>query len=110
MVKVLFIVNGKTLLIDGGMSKAYQKATGIAGYTLSYNSNGLILAENEPFTCKEKAVREGSDIKSQIILEENVKKRKCVGDTDIGAKLKSEIADLKDLLQAYRNGIIKENF
>lgn len=92
------------------MSKAYQKSTGIAGYTLSYNSNGLILAENEPFTCKEKAVKEGIDIKSQIILKENVKERKCVGDTDIGEKLKLEISDLKELLNAYRNGKIKENF
>lgn len=100
--------NGKTLLIDGGMSKAYQKSTGIAGYSLSYNSNGLILSENEPFTCKEKAVREGSDIKSQIILEENVKSRKYVGDTDIGKKLKEEIEDLKLLLNEYLIGNIKE--
>lgn len=109
MEKAQYIVIGKTLLIDGGMSKAYQKSTGIAGYTLSYNSNGLILAENEPFTCKEKAVREGSDIKSQIILEENVKSRKLVGDTDIGVKLKSEIDDLKLLLQEYLAGGIKES-
>ena len=90
------------------MSKAYQKSTGIAGYSLSYNSNGLILSENEPFTCKEKAVREGSDIKSQIILEENVKSRKYVGDTDIGKKLKEEIEDLKLLLNEYLIGNIKE--
>jgi len=99
---------GKMILIDGGLSKAYQPTTGIAGYTLTYNSNGLVLAVNEPFTSKAKAVEEGSDIKSETILKENVKTRKCVGDTDIGAKLKEEIEDLKLLLKAYKNGCIKE--
>lgn len=101
--------NGKMILIDGGFSKAYQSTTGIAGYTLSYNSNGLVLSENEPFTCKEKAVKEGSDIKSQIILKENVKERKTVGDTDIGTRLKEEINDLKKLFDSYISGSIKES-
>ena len=101
--------NGKMILIDGGFSKAYQSTTGIAGYTLTYNSNGLVLAENEPFTSKKNAIKDGSDIKCQIILKENVEFRKRVGDTDIGKKLKQEIDDLKDLLYAYKNGILKEN-
>lgn len=101
--------NGKMILIDGGFSKAYQSTTGIAGYTLSYNSNGLVLAENEAFTSKVKSIVDGTDIKSEIILKENVKKRKCVGDTDIGVRLKSEIEDLKELLKAYKNGFIKES-
>ena len=101
--------NGKMILIDGGFSKAYQATTGIAGYTLTYNSNGLVLAENEPFTSKKNAIKDGTDIKSQIILKENVEFRKRVGDTDIGKKLTSEIDDLKDLLFAYTNGILKEN-
>lgn len=100
--------NGKYIVIDGGFSKAYQPTTGIAGYTLSYNSNGLVLAVNEPFESKQKAIEEGSDIKSEIILKEHVEKRKRVADTDNGQKLQNEIADLKQLLAAFREGIIKE--
>lgn len=101
---------GKAIVIDGGFSKAYQETTGIAGYTLSYNSNGLVLSENEPFESKQKVIDEGSDIKTQIILKEDVKKRKCVADTDIGNKIMDEIKDLKRLLYSYREGIIKEKF
>ena len=99
---------GKYIIIDGGFSKAYQPTTGIAGYTLSYNSNGLVLAVNEPFESKQKAIEEGSDIKSEIILKEHVEKRKRVADTDNGKKLQEEIADLKQLMSAYREGVIKE--
>ena len=99
---------GKYIVIDGGFSKAYQPTTGIAGYTLSYNSNGLVLAVNEPFESKQKAIEEGSDIKSEIILQEHVEKRKRVADTDNGKKLAQEILDLKQLLSAYREGVIKE--
>ena len=99
---------GKLIVIDGGFSKAYQSTTGIAGYTLTYNSNGLVLAVNEPFESKQKAIECGSDIKSEIILQENVEKRKSVRDTDIGEKLSREISDLKKLLIAYREGILKE--
>lgn len=100
---------GKLIVIDGGFSKAYQESTGTAGYTLTYNSHGLVLAVNEPFLSKTKAIEEGSDIKSQIILKENISTRKQVADTDIGTKLKEEIKDLKQLLIAYKEGIIKEN-
>lgn len=100
--------NGKMILIDGGFSKAYQSTTGIAGYTLTYNSHGLVLAENESFTSKKDAIQEGTDIKSQIILKENIKYRKSVGDTDTGIKIKQEIDDLRELLYAYKNGILKE--
>ena len=100
--------NGKLIIIDGGFSKAYQSTTGIAGYTLSYNSNGLVLSANEPFESKQKAIEDGSDIKSEIILQEHVEKRKRVSDTDIGKRLQNEIVDLKRLLTAYRNGILKE--
>ena len=99
---------GKLIVIDGGFSKAYQPTTGIAGYTLTYNSNGLVLAVNEPFESKQKAIEEGSDIKSEIILQENVKMRKRVKDTDIGTRLCKEIDELKMLLSAYREGILKE--
>ena len=100
--------NGKMIVIDGGFAKAYQSTTGIAGYTLTYNSHGLVLAKNEPFESKSKAIEEGLDIKMQIILKENIINRKRVVDTDVGLKLKEEIEDLKLLLMAYREGKLKE--
>ena len=100
--------NGKLLMIDGGFSKAYQKITGIAGYTLIYNSYGVILAAHEPFESMEKAVLEGKDIRSHTVLVEQVSKRKMVKDTDIGEKLKTEIKNLEELVQAYRSGSIME--
>ena len=99
---------GKLLVIDGGFSKAYQKETGIAGYTLIYNSYGLLLARHEPFKSVEKAVKDCVDIKSFTKLIESVDKRTKVGDTDNGQVLKERIKDLKQLLQAYRSGIILE--
>lgn len=101
--------NGKLIVIDGGFAKAYQSTTGIAGYTLTYNSHGLVLAMNEPFESKNKAIKEGLDIKSQTILKENILTRKRVADTDIGEKLQEEIKDLKQLLVAYREGVLKES-
>lgn len=100
--------NGKLLMIDGGFSKAYQKITGIAGYTLIYNSYGLILAAHEPFESMEKSVLEGKDIRSHTVLVEQVAKRMMVKDTDIGKKLKGEIKDLEELVCAYRSGSILE--
>ena len=100
--------NGKLIVIDGGFAKAYQSTTGIAGYTLTYNSHGLVLAMNEPFESKCKAIEEGLDIKTQTILKENIINRKRVADTDIGQKLIEEVEDLKQLLIAYREGELKE--
>ena len=99
---------GKLLIIDGGFSKAYQDTTGIAGYTLVYNSHGMKLVAHEPFTSKADAVRTGNDIHDQTTLIERLTDRVTVGDTDIGAKLKASINDLYDLLYAYRSGLVKE--
>lgn len=99
---------GKVLVIDGGFSKAYQKETGIAGYTLIYNSYGLILAAHEPFESTESAIEKESDIHSDSIIVKRVVQRKLVGDTDIGRELKEQIADLEMLLEAYRSGRITE--
>ena len=76
---------------------------GIAGYILTYNSHGLLLSRNKPFESIDKAIKEESDIISEIIVKETVE-RKTVGDTDIGKRLKIEIEDLKELLNAYRSG------
>lgn len=100
--------NGKLLIIDGGFSKAYQPKTGIAGYTLIYNSYGLVLAAHEPFESVEKAVQDGNDIVSHTVLVQQVVRRKTVADTDIGKGLKESIHDLEELLAAYRAGMIVE--
>lgn len=100
--------NGKVLVIDGGFSKAYQKETGIAGYTLIYNSYGLILVAHEPFESTEAAIERESDIHSESIIIKRVRARKMVGDTDNGKELKDRIEDLERLLNAYRDGIVIE--
>ena len=102
--------SGKVLVIDGGFSKAYQKETGIAGYTLIYNSYGLILAAHEPFESTEAAIEKESDIRSESIIVKRVSARKLVGDTDIGKELKEKIKDLERLLEAYYSGRIVEKF
>ena len=100
--------NGKLLVIDGGFSKAYQPETGIAGYTLVYHSHGLQLVQHEPFQSRQKAIEEGLDIKSTTFLVEFNSQRMMVKDTDKGAQLTTQIADLEKLLAAYRMGLIKE--
>lgn len=100
--------NGKLLVIDGGFSKAYQKKTGIAGYTLIYNSYGLILAAHEPFESLEKTVLTELCIHSHIVMDQNVVRRKMVADTDTGKVLREKIEELEELLEAYRSGALVE--
>lgn len=100
--------NGKVIVIDGGFSKAYRKVTGIAGYTLIYNSYGLILSAHEPFTSTEAAVSQENDIVSNRVAVRYTSKRRLVGDTDTGKALKERIGELTQLLEAYRKGMIKE--
>ncbi|HEK8706845.1 TPA: fructose-bisphosphatase class III, partial [Clostridioides difficile] len=100
--------NGKILVIDGGFSRAYQKTTGIAGYTLIYNSRTLQLVSHEPFNSAEEAIANESDILSTTVVVEHKAKRKMVRDTDEGVKIQEEIEDLKLLLMAYKKGLIKE--
>lgn len=100
--------NGRILVIDGGFSKAYQKKTGIAGYTLIYNSYSLQLVSHEPFSSAEEAIANESDILSTTVVVEHKVKRRRVRDTDAGEKIADEIQDLKMLLLAYRKGLIKE--
>lgn len=100
--------NGKLFVIDGGMSIPYQKVTGVAGYTLIYNSYGLVLVEHQHFDSKSKAIAEEKDIISDRIFIEANATRKRVNDTDIGKELRDQINDLRMLLAAYRKGLIKE--
>ena len=99
---------GKVIVIDGGFSKAYQKVTGIAGYTLIYNSYGLMLTAHEPFTSPEAAVEQEQDIVSNRVAVRYASRRRLVGDTDTGKALKQRIVELKQLVEAYRRGVIKE--
>ncbi len=93
---------GKLFVIDGGISKAYQKATGIAGYTLIYDSRGLRLAQHRPFV-------PGSPGQApEIRIVERLPERADISDTDKGKALQEQINDLQELLRAYRSGIIKE--
>ena len=86
------------------LQKAIEKKPEEHGYTLIYNSYGLVLVANEPFDSKAEAIREEKDI---MVSEKNIK-RKLVADADIGKELQEEVNDLKLLLNAYREGKIKE--
>lgn len=101
--------NGKLMVIDGGFSKAYHNETGIAGYTLVYHSRGFQLVQHEPFTSANDAILRGTDIKSTTQIVEMSNRRMLVADTDIGIELRKQIADLEELLFAYRHGFIKES-
>lgn len=94
---------GKLFVIDGGISKAYQRATGIAGYTLIYDSHGLSLAEHKPF------IPGSPEQTPEVRVVEKLQSRSNISDTDKGAALYEQINDLRELLQAYRSGLIKEN-
>lgn len=100
--------NGKLIVIDGGFSKAYQSFTGIAGYTLIYNSYGLLLASHQPFENTHKAIEEEKDIVTTTIILEKAALRIRVGDTDIGNDIKKQIEKLVLLLYCYEKGIINE--
>ena len=95
-------------MIDGGFSRAYQTQTGIAGYTLIFNSYGLLLASHHPFESAQKAIEEELDIHSKTEILERNYNRIRIRDTDIGRDIQGQIDDLKLLLEAYRAGLIKE--
>lgn len=99
--------NGKMMVIDGGFAKAYHNTTGIAGYTLVYHSRGMVLVQHEPFSSVQEVVRLGTDIRSTTELVELAQNRLRVRDTDIGKELQAQIDELRELLYAYRNGLIK---
>lgn len=99
---------GRLLIIDGGFSKAYQKKTGIAGYTLVCNSRGMHLAAHEPFESARAAIVNESDLFSHSIEVETYPRRKLVADTDIGRTIQENIYYLEELLEAYGDGTIME--
>ncbi|MFI3230060.1 MAG: fructose-1,6-bisphosphatase [bacterium] len=99
--------NGRMFVIDGGFAKAYQSVTGIAGYTLIFNSQGMHLVSHEPFESTEKAIENEIDILSSTVATEASSKRLYVADTDGGKEIKERIKDLENLLVAYHKGVIK---
>jgi fructose-1,6-bisphosphatase-3 len=97
---------GRLVVIDGGFCRAYHPQTGIAGYTLIYNSHGMRLSAHMPFETVEKAVKENIDIHSTTDPFETMGHRMLVMDTDAGQEISDRIYDLSLLMEAYRAGEI----
>jgi fructose-1,6-bisphosphatase-3 len=99
---------GKLLVIDGGFAKAYQSITGIAGYSLIFNSYGLLLASHAPFESRQRAIEESAKMQTHTEILERNQVRIRVKDTDEGRDIQQKIDSLQDLLGAFRAGVIKE--
>ncbi len=97
------------IVIDGGFSKAYQKTTGIAGYTLVSGSTGMRIIAHEPFSSLALAIKNNEDIHSSIDIQKSMSKRITIADVDKGKEIKQQINNLLLLIEAYDKGIIKEN-
>jgi len=100
---------GKLIVIDGGFCKAYQPTSGIAGYTLIYNSHSFRIVAHQPFAGRERAIRDNFDISSTTDVFELLEHRQQNKETDIGNELQIRIEDLRRLLDAYRDGVVKED-
>ncbi|HJB24353.1 MAG TPA: fructose-1,6-bisphosphatase [Candidatus Jeotgalibaca pullicola] len=100
--------DGKLIVIDGGFSKAYQDTTGLAGYTLLYNSFGMQLVSHQPFTSVHDALVNEIDIVSTRRIVDKELERKTVRETDVGIRLTQQVQDLQKLLAAYQEGHIVE--
>ena len=99
---------GRLLVIDGGLSRAYQPVTGIAGYTLIFSSHELSLVAHQPFESTASAITSEQDIHSVHSIVKNMPRRLLIADTDEGEALRGRIDDLMTLITAYRSGVIKE--
>ena len=100
---------GKLIVIDGGFCKAYQPTSGIAGYTLVYNSRNLRIVSHQPFAGRWEAIHNNHDIANESLIFERMETRLKVADTDVGRELQAQTEDLKRLLDAYRSGAIAED-
>jgi len=100
--------NGKLILIDGGMSTAYRKQTGIAGYTLIYNSYGLAITSHAPFESIRDIIEKNHEMMSQKYIVEKVDRRILIEDTDQGKALLENVKDLKNLMFLYDSGVISQ--
>ena len=100
---------GKLIVIDGGVCKAYQSTSGIAGYTLIYNSRYFRIVSHQPFEGKRAAILHNHDIANDSLIFERMESRVKIAETDNGARMKTQAADLRRLLEAYRSGAFSEN-
>ena len=101
--------NGKIFIIDGGISKAYHKTTGIAGYTAIMTSKHMYLAEHKPY---EPLQPDGTQVfhKPEMHLVDTAPVRLRIRDTDTGAELNKQIENLEALYEEFRKGGIREIF
>lgn len=99
--------DGKLYVIDGGLSKAYQAKTGIAGYTLIFNSHYLALAQHHDYISHPLSKPESDDMPT-LQITQKMDKRILVSDTDAGKKLSQRIEELHLLVKAYENGSFVE--
>ena len=100
---------GKLLVIDGGFSRAYQPTSGIAGYTLIFNSRNFRIVSHQPFAGRKEALKRNRDIENDSIVFETLESRMKVSQTDEGVELRSQVDDLVRLMQAYRTGAVAES-
>lgn len=103
------MANGRLIVIDGGMSEAYQPVTGIAGYTLIVNSHEMMLAAHEASASADEMVRHGRDLTPYMVRLETFAERVLIAATDTGQALRDQLEDLQKLVDAYRQGILVEN-
>ncbi|MBP3701728.1 MAG: fructose-bisphosphatase class III, partial [Lachnospiraceae bacterium] len=100
---------GKLIVIDGGFCKAYQSTSGIAGYTLVFNSRNLRIVSHQPFAGREDAIRKNHDIANDSVIFEKLETRMKIRETDQGRILHTQVEDLMRLLDAYRSGAVTED-
>ena len=99
---------GRLVVIDGGFCQAYHSTTGIAGYTLIADPEGMRIKAHRPFG----SIADVLDLNADIVSDDDRFQRNprplFIGDTDTGADIRGQIADLRALLDAYRIGEIPE--
>ena len=100
---------GKLIVIDGGFSRAYQKTSGIAGYTLIFSSRYFRIVSHQPFAGSAAALNRNEDIDNDLMIVDKLEKRMKVAETDEGMELQTQVNDLVRLIEAYRNGAVAEN-
>jgi fructose-1,6-bisphosphatase-3 len=100
---------GRLIVIDGGFCRAYQPTSGIAGYTLIYNSRGLRIVSHQPFAGRWDAIHNNHDIANDSVIFERMESRVKIAQTDHGAAMKELVDDLMMLLDAYRTGAVTED-
>ena len=101
--------DGKLIVIDGGFCKAYQPTSGIAGYTLIFNSYNIRIVSHQPFPGRNEALFNNYDIANSSMIFERMDSRMKISETDNGRILQAQEDDLRRLLLAYRTGAVTES-